>query len=77
MMVEGKLKKWAKEICLYEQPFIKEDKKTIDQVRTALIAKTGENVSVRRFVRWEVGEGMEKRKSDLAAEVAEEMAKYD
>ena len=76
MMVEGKLKKWAKEICLYEQPFIKEDKKTIDQIRTALIAKTGENVSVRRFVRWEVGEGMEKRKNDLAAEVAEEMAKF-
>lgn len=76
MMVEGKLKKWAKEICLYEQPFIKEDKKTIDQIRTALVAKTGENVSVRRFVRWEVGEGMEKRKNDLAAEVAEEMAKF-
>ena len=75
-MVKGKLKKWAKEICLYEQPFIKEDKKTIDQVRTALIAKTGENVSVRRFVRWEVGEGLEKRKNDLAAEVAEELAKH-
>lgn len=76
-MIEGKLKKWAKEVCLYDQPFIRDDKKTIDQIRTALVAKTGENISVRRFVRYELGEGLEKRKSDLAAEVAAEMAKYE
>jgi elongation factor Ts len=75
-MIEGKLAKWAKEVCLYDQPFIRDDKKTIDQIRTALIAKTGENISVRRFVRFEVGEGLEKRSADLAAEVAAEMAKY-
>ena len=76
MMIEGKLKKWAKDVCLYDQAFIKDDKKTIDQIRTALVAKTGENVTVRRFARYEVGEGLEKRKDDLAADVAAEMAKY-
>ena len=76
-MVEGRLKKWAKEVCLYDQVFIKDSEKTVDQLRTALVAKTGENLSVRRFVRFEVGEGLEKRKSDLAAEVAAEMAKFE
>jgi elongation factor Ts len=75
-MIEGKVAKWAKEVCLYDQAFIRDDKKTIDGIRTALIAKTGENISVRRFVRYEVGEGLEKRTHDLAAEVAAEMAKY-
>jgi len=76
-MVEGRMKKWAKEVCLYDQPFIRETEKTVDELRTALVAKTGENISVRRFVRFEVGEGIEKKKSDLAAEVAAEMAKFE
>ena len=76
-MVEGRMKKWAKEVCLYDQPFIRETEKTIDEIRTALVAKIGENISVRRFVRYEVGEGIEKKKVDLAADVQAEMAKFD
>jgi elongation factor Ts len=76
-MVEGRMKKWAKEVCLYDQPFIRETEKTIDEIRTALVAKTGENIAVRRFARFELGEGIEKKKSDLAAEVAAEMAKFE
>lgn len=76
-MVEGRLQKWAKEICLYDQPFVKETEKSIDQIRQELVAKIGENISVRRFVRFEVGEGMEKKKHDLAAEVAAEMARFE
>jgi elongation factor Ts len=75
-MVEGRLRKWQEEVCLYSQAFIRETEKTIDEIRTGLVSKTGENISIRRFVRFEVGEGLEKRKNDLAAEVAAEMAKF-
>ena len=69
-MVEGQLTKWAKEICLLDQTFVKNPDKTIDQVQQELIAKIGENIKIRRFVRFELGEGLEKKKSDFAAEVA-------
>jgi len=68
-IVEGQVAKWKKEICLLDQLFVKDDKKTIDQVRTELVAKIGENVTIRRYVRWELGEGLEKRKYDIAADV--------
>jgi elongation factor Ts len=68
-IVEGQVAKWKKEICLLDQLFVKDDKKTVDQVRTDLVAKIGENITIRRFVRWELGEGLEKRKYDLAADV--------
>ncbi|MDJ0764200.1 MAG: translation elongation factor Ts [Myxococcota bacterium] len=70
-IVEGKLAKWKKENCLIDQPFVKNDEMTISDIATQLSAKTGEKISIRRFVRFEVGEGLEKRKDDLAAEVAE------
>lgn len=70
-IVEGKLKKWYSEVCLYNQPFIKNDKITVDEVRQQLISKTGENITVRRFVRFELGEGIEKKKKDLVTEVEE------
>lgn len=76
-MVEGRMAKWAKEVCLLDQVYIKNSDMTIEELRTALVAKTGENVSIRRFVRFEVGEGIEKKKQDLAAEVAAEMAKFE
>ena len=76
-MVEGRMKKWAKEVCLYDQAFIKNSDKTVDQLRTELVAKTGENIAVRRFVRYELGEGIEKKKQDLAAEVQAELAKFE
>jgi elongation factor Ts len=75
-MVEGRMAKWAKEVCLYDQIFIKNSEKTINQLRTELVAKTGENIAIRRFVRYELGEGIEKKKQDLAAEVQAELEKF-
>lgn len=69
-MVDGQVSKWLKEICLLDQPFVKDNDKTIDQILQALIAKIGENIKIRRFVRFELGEGLEKKKGDFAAEVA-------
>jgi len=70
-IVDGQMAKWAKEVCLLDQVWVKdpEGKKDIRSLLTDLIAKTGENVRVRRFVRYEVGEGLEKRADDFAAEV--------
>jgi elongation factor Ts len=70
-IVEGQLAKWAKEICLLDQTWVKdpEGKKDIRGLLTDLVAKTGENVRVRRFIRFEVGEGLEKRADDFVAEV--------
>ena len=69
-MVDGQISKWMKEICLLDQSFVKDPDKTIDQLLQALIAKIGENIKIRRFVRFELGEGLEKKKGDFAAEVA-------
>jgi len=70
-IIEGQLAKWAKEICLLDQVWVKdpEGKKDVRSLLTDLIAKTGENIRVRRFVRYEVGEGLEKRADDFVAEV--------
>jgi elongation factor Ts len=69
-MVDGQITKWLKEICLLDQSFVKNPDKTIDPLQQELIAKIGENIRIRRFVRFELGEGLEKKKSDFAAEVA-------
>lgn len=55
-IAEGKLEKFYKEVCLYEQPYIKDDKKTIEELIKEYIAKIGENIQVRRFSRFELGE---------------------
>jgi elongation factor Ts len=55
-IVEGKLKKYYQEVCLLDQPFIRDDKQTVQQVITAAIAKFGENIKVRRFARFELGQ---------------------
>ncbi len=70
-IVDGQIAKWAKEVCLLDQVWVKdpEGKKDVRSLLTDLVAKTGENVRVRRFVRYEVGEGLEKRADDFAAEV--------
>jgi elongation factor Ts len=70
-IVAGKLAKWKKENCLLDQPFIKNGDLTINDLVTQLTAKTGEKITIRRFVRYEVGEGLAKRENNLAAEVAE------
>ena len=71
-MVDGQITKWMKEICLLDQSFVKDPDKTIDQIQQELIAKIGENIKIRRFVRFELGEGLEKKKDDFAAEVAKQ-----
>jgi len=70
-IVDGQIAKWSKEVCLLDQIWVKdpEGKKDIRALLTDLVAKTGENVKVRRFVRYEVGEGLEKRSDDFVAEV--------
>ena len=68
--IAGKLEKFYEQNCLLDQPWIQDDKKKIKDLITEKAAKIGENISVRRFARFEVGEGIEKRKEDLGAEVA-------
>lgn len=55
-IAEGKLKKWYTEVCLLDQVFIRDDKQTVDKLRGSLISKTGENIVISRFVRYELGE---------------------
>ncbi len=69
-IVDGQINKWMKDICLLEQAFVKDDKKTIEQIAQELVAKLGENIQVRRFVRFELGEGLAKKEEDFAKEVA-------
>ena len=66
----GKLEKYYETVCLVDQFWVKDDKKRIHEMVTERAAKIGEKVSIRRFARFVVGEGIEKKKDDLAAEVA-------
>ncbi len=75
-MVGGKLKKFLKENCLLAQEFVMDEDKTIEELQTDFIAKCGENIKIRRFVRWSLGEGLEKKADDFVDEVAR-MAKGD
>ena len=56
-------------VCLYDQPFVKDPAQSVEQLINGLIGKVGENIRLRRFVRFEVGEGLEKKQADFAAEV--------
>jgi elongation factor Ts len=68
-IVTGKMEKYYAEFVLLEQPFVKDSDKTVGQLITERIAKIGENIQIRRFVRFKLGEGIEKRQDDFAAEV--------
>jgi len=68
-MVEGRLSKYYEEYCLLEQSFIKDPDKTVAQLVNEKIATIGENISIRRFVRFELGEGLEKKVENFAEEV--------
>ncbi len=70
-IVEGQVTKLYSERVLLEQAFVKDDKKTVEQLLKELVAKVGENCQIRRFVRYELGEGMQKKSDDFAAEVAQ------
>lgn len=69
-IVDGKIKKWKKGVCLLDQPYVKDPDKSVGQYVIEAAANIKEKVSVRRFVRFELGEGIEKEETDFAAEVA-------
>ena len=69
-IVEGRMSKWYEEVCLLDQKFVKDDSKSIAQLQQEAVAGIGENVQIRRFTRYVLGEGLEKKQSDFAAEVA-------
>lgn len=68
-MVVGRIEKYYKEVCLMEQMYIKGDDITVADLLKQSIAEIGENINIRRFVRFELGEGIEKKQEDFAAEV--------
>jgi elongation factor Ts len=69
-IVDGQIKKWLAESCLLEQQFVKNPDLKVGDYLKETIAKIGENIVIRRFVRFELGEGLEKKSNDFAAEVA-------
>ena len=69
-MVEGRIKKYYKDVCLLDQDFVKDSSKTVSQVINEAVLSIGEKISVRRFTRYEMGEGLEQRVDNLAEEVA-------
>lgn len=71
--VEGRLKKWFSEVCLLDQAFIKNPDITVEQLLRDTANEVGENIKIRRFSRFQVGEGLEKKEEDFAAEVASQM----
>lgn len=74
-MVEGRIKKYYEEVVLTEQKFVKDPEKTVKQLVNEAIATIGEKISIRRFIRFEMGEGLEKRKDNFAEEINEQLAK--
>jgi elongation factor Ts len=69
-IIEGRLNKYYEENVLLDQPFVKDPSKTVGELVTEKVASIKENISVRRFTRYKMGEGIEKRQDDFAAEVA-------
>ena len=74
-MVEGRIEKFFKETCLLEQPYIRDPEVSVQQVLTETIAKIGENISIRRFARYEMGEGLQKKEENFAEEVMAQVGK--
>ena len=74
ILIKYKVEKYYEDVCLLNQPFVKDSSKTIKDILTEATLKIGEKISVRRFVRYELGEGLEKRNDNLAEEVAKQMA---
>lgn len=74
-MVNGRIEKYYTENCLLEQPFVKDPDQTITMLLNAQVAKIGEKISIRRFVRYAMGEGLQKREDNFAEEVMAQMGK--
>lgn len=72
-MVEGRIQKYYKEVCLLEQEYVKDPSITVKELITQAVAAIGEKITVRRFVRFEMGEGLEKRKDNFVDEIASQM----
>lgn len=72
-MIDGRIEKYFADVCLMEQPWIKDTDKTIGQLLTEKIVKIGENITIRRFVRFEKGEGIEKKQENFAEEVMKQV----
>lgn len=69
-IVAGRMSKWYEDVCLLDQKWFKDDTKTVDQVVKETASTIGENLQVRRFSRFVMGEGLVRRSDDFAAEVA-------
>ena len=74
-MVEGRINKYYEEYCLLEQAFIKDPDKTINTLLNEKISTIGENISIRRFARFELGEGLEKKQDNFVEEVMSQVNK--
>lgn len=72
-MVEGRIEKYFTENCLLEQAFVKDTDKSINDIIKEQISTIGENVNIRRFTRYEMGEGLQKRQDDFVQEVMDQM----
>lgn len=72
-IVEGSIKKFYEENCLLNQSFVKDDTKTMETLLKEMIAMVGENISIRRFARFEMGEGIQKKEEDFASEVMKQI----
>ena len=73
-IVTGKMEKFYSDAVLLEQPFVKNPDQTVGEMITERVAKIGENIQIRRFVRFQLGEGIEKKSTDFAAEVAAQVS---
>ncbi len=69
-IAQGKVDKFYEQMCLLDQPFVKDDKKKVKDIISEAVAKIGENIQVRRFARFVLGEGLERKQENLAEEVA-------
>ncbi len=69
-IVDGRMSKFYEDVCLLDQKYIRDDSKTVDQVVKEAVAHIGENIQIRRFTRYVMGEGLQKKADDFAAEVA-------
>jgi elongation factor Ts len=69
-ILQGKLRKWHSEVCLMQQSSLRDDKKSLEKHVTEIAAVIREKIQVRRFVRFELGQGIEKKEENFAAEVA-------
>lgn len=72
-MVEGQIEKYYKEVCLLEQPFVKDTDKSIKDIVSERVSLIGEKIDIRRFTRYEMGEGLQKRQDDFVQEVMNQM----